>query len=114
MRHDLDRWIEYSGAERAALVLLGFVGLVGVNGAFVYGLVEPDLLREAMRNPVSIAFMAEAMVLMLFFAYLLAKWGVARLGPAWFIALSLIGSMAFALPVVLLWPRSGKSEPAAT
>jgi len=31
--------------------------------------------------------------------------GVARLSPAWFIFLSLLGSIAFALPIVLLWRR---------
>lgn len=54
-------------------------------------------------------FIAEAILLMGFWAYFLRKWGVARLGWGWFIVLSLLGSMAFAIPVVLLWPRRQKS-----
>ena len=39
-------------------------------------------------------------------AFLLRKWGASQLQPAWFIVLSLLGSLAFALPVALLWRRS--------
>jgi len=51
------------------------------------------------------AFILEAFLLMGAFAYLLSKWGVSQLHWGWFIGLSLLGSMAFALPVVLLWPK---------
>ena len=69
------------------------------------GLLQPGVLQEAFSNPVALAFMVEAMLLMGAFAYLLTRWKVNRLHWAWFILLSMLGSMAFALPVVLLWPR---------
>lgn len=103
---------EYSPAERAFLWSLAVVGLVGVNGAFVYGLVQPGVMNAALTNPISLAFMVEAIVLLIAFAYLLTKWRVSRLSPLWFVALSFLGSMAFALPVALLW-RGGQVERSA-
>ena len=98
--------VSYSSAERAVLWTVAVLGVVVLNSAFLYGLiVEPAMLDAAMSNPVSMAFIAESLILMCVFAYLLAKWGVSRLHWGWFIALSLLGSMALALPVVLLWKR---------
>jgi hypothetical protein len=98
--------VSYSPRERAWLWILSVIGFVGLNGVFVYGLLRrSDDLISAMTNPVAAAFMVEALVLTGVFAYLLAKWGVSRLHWGWFVALSLVGGMAFALPVVLLWTR---------
>jgi len=100
--------VEHTRLERLWLIALAVVGFVVVNGAFVYGLVaDPDAIHAALSNPVSAAFIGEALLLVCVFAYLLRKWRVARLGPVWFILLSLLGSMAFALPISLLWPRRG-------
>lgn len=96
---------EYGRGERWALALVALSGLVGMNGAFLYGMTQPDLVAATLANPLALAFVVEAFVLMVVWAYLMAKWGVARLGWPWFVGLSLLGSMAFALPVVLLWPR---------
>lgn len=96
---------DYSRSERSILVLVALSGLLGVNGAFLYGMLQPGVVKATLGNPLALAFIAEAFVLMILLAYLLGKWGVARLSWTWFVALSLLGSMAFALPVVLLWPR---------
>ena len=56
-------------------------------------------------------FIIEALLLVWVFAYLLRKWEVSRLHPAWFVILSLIGSIAFALPVALLWRTKGGVTP---
>lgn len=107
----MERDIEYSGTERLWLWVLAVFGLAAVNGAFVYGLLfEPRTLAEAMSNPIAAAFIAEALVLVGVFAYLFSKWRVSRLSWLWFVLLSLLGSMAFALPVVLLWPRRARAE----
>lgn len=100
--------IEYGRTERLSLWILALVGFVFVNGAFLYALLRPDVLQAAMANPLALAFMAEALLLMGALAYLLTKWRVSRLGWGWFVVLSLLGSMAFALPVVLLWPKRGR------
>lgn len=98
--------IEYSRAERLWLWGLAVFGLVGINGVFLWCLLyRPEAVREAMANPVSAAFVVEALVLVGFLAWLFRKWGVSRLGWGWFVLLSFLGSMAFAIPVVLLFPR---------
>ncbi len=102
----------YTKTERFWLAALGVFGFIVVNGAFVYGMLfQPDALTAAWTNPIAAAFMVEAMVLVGVFAYLFERWGVSRLGWGWFVFLSLLGSMAFAIPVVLLFPRRDRSEP---
>ncbi len=82
-----------------------------VNGAFAYGLLfQPDALTAALTNPLATAFIVEALVLVGVFAYRFERWGVSQLGWGWFVFLSLLGSMAFAIPVVLLFPRRDGSE----
>jgi hypothetical protein len=104
--------IEYRPSERLLLWSLGVVGLVLINGAFLYGLSRPGVLQQALGNPVALAFMVETTLLMGALAYLLSRWRVSRLSWPWFVLLSLLGSMAFALPIVLLWPRgAGTSRP---
>lgn len=97
--------VEYSARERLFLWSLSVLGFVVLNAVFLYGLLfRPEWIRAAHTNPVSAVFIAEALVLTGTFAWLLTKWGVSRLHWAWFVVLSLLGSMAFALPIVLLWP----------
>ncbi len=103
---------EYSARERFGLGALGVFGFLGVNGVFVYGLLfQPDALSMALANPLAAAFMAEALVLVGVFAYLFERWGVSRLGWRWFVFLSLLGSMAFAIAIVLLFPKREASDP---
>lgn len=105
--------IRYSPLERFLLITLAGVGLVVVNGAFLYGVfIDPDALGAAMKNPVSLAFQIEAFLLLAAMAYLLSKWGVSRISWVWFVILSILGSLAFALPVALLWPRRRGRGPA--
>ena len=106
--------VHYSRGERAALVALAVVGLLGINAVFAWALVyDRQAMWAALQNPVSAVFVAEAFLLMGFLAYLLRKWGVARLRWGWFVLLSLLGSMAFAMPVVLLWPAKKQGQPPA-
>ena len=102
--------VECQRSEQVVLWALAVFGFVVVNGAFLYGLLTPGVLAEALANPVALAFMVEAMLLLGALAYLLTKWRVSRLSWVWFIVLSMLGSMAFALPIVLLWPRSSKDS----
>ena len=101
--------VTYSATERFWLRALAVIGFVGVNGAFFYGLfARPGSLQAALTNPVSLAFLAEALLMVAVLAYLLGKWGLSRLSWRWFLFLSLLGSMAFALPVMLLWEKREK------
>lgn len=101
----------YSSLERALLVAAAVLGLTVVNGAFVYGLIlEPGALAEAVTNPVAVAFMVEAVLLLGVLAHLLARLRLSRMDWRWFVLLSLLGSIAFALPVALLWRPHDRSE----
>lgn len=101
--------IDYSPRERFWLIALATFGFLAVNGAFVYGVVaKPGALADALSNPVSLAFLIEALLILAALAYLLGRWGVARRSWRWFLFLALVGSMAFALPVVLLWGKRTK------
>lgn len=105
--------VQYGSWERFWLWAMAIVGLVSVNGTFLYGaLVRPEALAEAMRNPVAVAFQVEALLLLAALTYLLARWGVTRVPRAWFVGLAIFGSLAFALPVALLW--SPRSRPGAS
>jgi hypothetical protein len=96
--------ITYSPRERFWLWTLAVVGAVGLNGAFLYGTaLHPDAVQAALTNPISAAFIVEAMLLMFVVPYLLGRWGVSDVKMRWFVTLSLVGGLAFALPVVLLW-----------
>ncbi|MGH7571562.1 MAG: hypothetical protein ACREMK_06930 [Gemmatimonadota bacterium] len=98
--------IDYTRAERLWLLALAGIGLLGINGVFLWTLlVRPDALRGALANPLALALGVEAMLLVATLAWLFGKWGVSRLGWGWFVALSLLGSLAFAIPVALLFPR---------
>ena len=97
--------VEYSRAERFWLVTSAVVGFVGLNGAFVVGLTRPGTMMQALTNPISLAFMGDMMIVLVVLAYLLRKWGVSRLGWGWFVALSFLAGIAFALPIVLLWKK---------
>ena len=72
---------------------------VRCHGAFV----QPEMLAAAQSNPLSLAFIFEALALMAGLAYRLPKWGVTQLSWGWFVVLSLVGSLAFSLPIALLW-----------
>ena len=98
--------MEYSRAERLWLMVLAAAGLFGINGVFLWCLyARPGTIEAALSNPLALAFVVEAMLLVVTLAWLFRKWRLSRLGWGWFVALSLLGSLAFAIPVALLLPR---------
>jgi Kef-type K+ transport system membrane component KefB len=99
--------VTYSSRERFWLWTVAIVTGIGLNAVFLYGsAANPQVLRQAVTNPVAAAFILEALLLMFVLAYLLGKWGVSRVSISGFVVLSLVGGVAFALPVALLWRRS--------
>lgn len=92
---------------------LAFIGGAGLNGVFLWGLqAHPEWMSSALRNPIAVAFVIEAFLMVGMLAYLLRRWQVSRVHWVWFICLALLGGVAFALPVVLLW--GGRSRPRVT
>ena len=103
----MNEHIQYSLRERACLWAIAIIGLLGLNGAFLYGvLFIPNAMADAMQNPISLAFMFEAVLRVGMLAYLMTRWKVGRLSWRWLVALSLLGGLAFAIPIVVLWPGS--------
>ncbi|HJU86415.1 MAG TPA: hypothetical protein VJ788_03485 [Gemmatimonadota bacterium] len=102
---------DYTPTERLGLWALGAIGLFGINGVFVWAmLTRPEAISETLANPLALAFMAEAMILVATLAWLFRKWGLTRLPWGLFVALSLIGSLAFAISIALLLPRRHGDE----
>lgn len=98
--------VDYTRGERLWLWALAVLGLIGVDGVFLWTLFfRPETMREALANPVTVAYSVEALALVAALAWLFHKWRVSRVGWGWFVVLSLLGSLAFAIPVALLFPR---------
>jgi hypothetical protein len=84
------------------LLALALFGLFVPNGVFLYCFfATPEVVKAALGNPVALVFMAEAMLLMLLFAWIVPRLGLRS--PAWtiFILASLVGSLAFSVPAFL-------------
>ncbi len=97
---------EFTATERVAFGIVAAIGALGLNGVFLYAVfVNPSLIGAAFANPVSLAFVLEAFVMLGLLAYVLHRWEVSRLTWLGFVILSLLGGLAFAFPVALLWKR---------
>jgi hypothetical protein len=98
--------MNYSYRERVCLWSIAALGGAGLNGIFAYSVfVDHTMIAATLANPLAMAFVVEALLLTGVLAYLLVKWQVTKLSRGWFVLLSLIGSLAFALPVAVLWRR---------
>lgn len=99
--------------SRPVLWFVALVGLVGVNGVFLWGLfARPDLVDAATANPISLVFVVEAFVLVALGAVLIARAGLRRPGWVAFVILSVAGSLAFSVPAFVLWHlRKADREP---
>lgn len=93
--------------HRVVLWCVSAIGLFGINGVFFYSVIfKPELIEEAIGNIYAMVFIVEAFLLLSLLCFLIA---IAKLKkPNWvgFLALSLIGSLAFSIPLsILLWTR---------
>lgn len=94
--------ITLTSSEAAGLAALAAFGFLVPNGIFVgCFLSDPGLLRAAVANPLALVFILEAFFLMFLFAWLIRRLGLRRPTGLGFIALSLVGSLAFSVPAVL-------------
>jgi hypothetical protein len=93
--------------HRIVLWCVSAIGLFGINGVFVYSIIfRPELMEEAMGNLYAMVFIVEAFLLLPMLCFLIAITKLKK--PNWigFLALSLLGSLAFSIPFsVLLWTR---------
>lgn len=100
-----------SATERRSLLLLATVGFLGINTLFVYGLIaQPGAMRAALTNPIALAFMVEATLLIALAGWILHRLALTRITSFGFIALSLLGGLAFSIPIALLLPRKATKQ----
>ena len=105
----------WSHGERRGLILFAAFGMAAVNGAFLWSLfAEGDLLGEALRNPLAMAFIIEAFALVFLVGWLLRRQGMTRVTLLQFFLLSMVGSLAFSLPVALLLPQGRRHSAEAS
>ncbi len=95
-------------SQRLALWISSLIGFFGVNGLFLYAVVfTPALSLGVGINPVALAFIIEAFVLLGILCFLIRIYELRNPGWVGFLVLSLVGSLAFSVPVsVLLWSRT--------
>ncbi|MEM1247153.1 MAG: hypothetical protein AAGA81_24330 [Acidobacteriota bacterium] len=102
--------MEVSNRHRTLLLVFAALALAGPNALYLYAVLTiPSVSTEAMNNPVALAFMTEAMMLLgLFLTY------VFRRTRSWtkvaiYFVLSFAGSLAFSFPAFLYWESRGAS-----
>lgn len=93
-------------------LLLGFsiLGFLLINVPFIYFAIsknETFALEEM--DPITLIFLSEAMILIVFFAVLIAQMGWRKPGWIFFVALSFLGSLAFSVPFQI-YLMLGKDE----
>lgn len=94
---------------RPFLLASAIFGFLVINGPFLYfALVDLETYSEGMGNAMTRVFLGEAFLLMFLFAYLIARMGWKRPGWVFFIFMSLIGSLAFSIPLQLFLLSSPK------
>ena len=91
---------ELSPKSRTLILLFAIITLVGPNGMFLYySITQPELLQAANSNPIALAFMIEAfMLLALFLVYMWRK-TKSVMQVVLYLGLSFIGSLAFSFAV---------------
>ena len=86
---------------RPLLLAAAIVGFVAINCPFLYfAFIDKAVYAEAMSNGLALVFIGEAFLLMFLIAFLIARTGC-RPGWFFFIAMSLLGSLAFSIPLQL-------------
>jgi hypothetical protein len=91
------------------LLAVALFGLVVPNGMFFYAsLHDPNGCGGVARNLLASSFMLDAFVAMGLLAYFFAMRPIGLVKWYWFVLLSLLGGMAFSLP--LYWWLNSKRE----
>lgn len=95
--------------QRIALWAVALFGLLGPNGVFLYyTLFRWSDLMAALQNPVTLAFVVEAFLVMGLLAVYFARKPRGRWGWKTFVVLSLIGGLGFAIPAFVAMNSTSK------
>lgn len=96
-------FIEQFRPYRPLLWGMSVVGFFGINGVFLYYVLsQPASMVGALQNPISAAFIIEALFMTAVSAWIVWLTGAEKPGYLSFVVLSIVGSLAFSVPAFLL------------
>lgn len=82
------------------LLLLAFVGLTVPNGIFLYWLfTEYQGLGSVLQNHLAMSFILDAVLALALLCVYFARRPIGSVAWQWFLVLSLVGGLAFSLPL---------------
>ena len=96
------------------LVVIAAVGMAAPGGLFVYWLVHDySSLSAALSDRMALAFFVDLLLSPFLLSYLFARKPLGPVKWPWFLALSLLGTLAFSIPlfVWLNWRRAPAPRP---
>jgi len=96
------------------LVLLAVVGLLAPGGLFLYWLINDyTSLSAALSDRMAVAFFLDLLMSTFLLAYLFSQRPPGPVKWPWFVALSLVGTLAFGIPLFLWlnWRRAPTPRP---
>lgn len=98
-----------SPKSRILILLFAIITLIGPNGLFLYyAITSPETLQEANANPIALAFMIEAFMLLGLFLVYIWRTTKSVMQVLLYLGLSFIGSLAFSFGIYLF--KHSKSE----
>jgi hypothetical protein len=87
---------------RPILLVSAILGFLFINCPFLYfALIEREVYAAGMKNGLALVFIGEAFLLLAFLAFIIAKLGLKKPGWGFFILMSILGSLAFSIPLQL-------------
>lgn len=93
-----------SSFARSSLAVIALFGLIVPNGLFVRWLLfEPHDWSAVLDDHLAMAFMLDAFLALVLFAWYFATRPIGPVRARWFVVLALIGGLGFALPAYWLW-----------
>ena len=97
---------------RPIFLILALLGFLCINCPFLYyALIERKVFEVGMSNGLALIFISEAFLLLAFFAFLIAKTEQKKPGWIFFVCMSILGSLAFSIPLQLyLMTKPNKCE----
>lgn len=91
-----------TAGQRKVLLVVAVLAFLGPNGLYLYyAATQPELNAQALSNPVSLAFMIEAMMLLALFLWFVFKTTRSWAKVGLYLVLAFLGSLAFSLPFFL-------------
>jgi hypothetical protein len=94
-----------------ALIVFALLAFLGPNALYLYTLfTQPELNAAALGNPVALAFMIEAMMLLGLFLWFVYTRTQSIKQVVIYLGLSFIGSLAFSFPLFLYFQKRNGSN----